>query len=215
MNKIILLLISASIPFFAAADETAPKHIISIGTNGLGWSGIGNVLDWDKNKSSGIKDQSTSNGTIALNYNYVFKNQMMVGANIYYESNKSETKLASGDKITDESMTSTFSVSVGYNFNQDIFNSWWLKGSIGSGGIKTETTDTTANPEKTKSDIGLSFVAFEGGKRISLDSWGLKNFSYSPSIAVASARFDKDADDIGLESSVSVTLNVIKFDIAF
>jgi hypothetical protein len=48
-----------------------------------------------------------------------------------------------------------------------------------------------------------------------LDSWGLKNFSYSPSIAVASTTFDEDAGDVGLESSVGVTLNVLKFDIAF
>jgi hypothetical protein len=215
MKKILVFVLAISVPFFAAADETAPKHIISIGTNGLGWSAVGNVFEWDKNKSSGIKDQNTGNGTIALNYNYVFKNQMMVGANIYYESDKSETKLASGDKINKDSMTSTFSVSVGYNFNEDIVNSWWLKGSIGSGGTKIKRTDTTATPEKTKSDIGLNFVALEGGKRISLDSWGLKNFSYSPSIAVASTTFDEDAGDVGLESSVGVTLNVLKFDIAF
>ena len=83
------------------------------------------------------------------------------------------------------------------------------------GSIKSETEDTTETPPKTDSDIGVSFVTIEGGKRFSFDSLGLKNFTYSPSIAITSASYSDDAKDAGLESSTSVQLNVLKFDILF
>ena len=106
-------------------------------------------------------------------------------------------------------------LSVGYNFNEDFYNSWWLKGFLGSGVLKNVTEDSSKSPTKTTSDVGVNFVTFEFGKRFSLNSWGLKNFSYSPSIAIISAKYNKDADDIGLKTSSSAQLNVLKFDILF
>lgn len=215
MKKLLVAVLVSSFSLVALAEGTQPKHIISVGTDGLGWSGLGNKFEWDKDKASGVKDQDSSNGTLALNYNYVFSNRVMVGAELYYENEKSETKYTSGDKESEETTTTSLALSVGYNFNDDLFNSWWIKGSLGGGSIKSETEDTTATPAKTDSDIGVSFFTIEGGKRFSFDSWGLKNFSYSPSIAITSATYSDDADDAGLETSSSVQFNVLKFDILF
>ncbi len=213
MKKLLVAALVTSFSFVALA-QTQPKHMISVGTDGLGWSGLGTKFDWDKDKT-GVKDQETSNGSLALNYNYIFSNRVMIGAEIFYEMDKTETKYTTGDKKTDEMTSSTLALSVGYNFNEDLFNSWWLKGSIGGGTLETETKDTTKTPQKSDSEIGVGFITIEGGKRFSMDSWGLKNFSYSPSIAITSASYDEDADDVGLDSSVTVQLNILKFDILF
>jgi len=214
MKKLLVAVLASSFSLVALAEGTQPKHIISVGTDGLGWSGLGNKFKWDEDKS-GVKDQDSSNGSLALNYNYVLPNRIMLGAELIYENEKSEIKYTSGDKETSETTTSSLALSVGYNFNEDLFNSWWVKGSLGGGSIKSETEDTTETPPKTDSDIGVSFVTIEGGKRFSFDSLGLKNFTYSPSIAITSASYSDDAKDAGLESSTSVQLNVLKFDILF
>ncbi len=214
MKKLLVVFLVSSFSHVALAEGTQPKHIISVGTEGLGWSSLGNKFDWDKDKS-GIKDQESSNGELALNYNYVFSNRVMIGAELSYSMNKSENENDSGDKETEESTTSSFALSVGYNFNEDLFNSWWIKGSLGEGSIKTETEDTTETPAKEESDIGVSFFTIEAGKRFSFDSWGLKNVSYSPSIAITSATYSGDADDAGLETSSSAQFNILKFDILF
>ena len=214
MKKFLVAVLASSFSLVSFAKGTQPKHVISIGTDGLGWSGVANNFKWDKDKS-GVKDQDSSNGTLILNYNYVFSNHVMIGAELNYEMDKSEIKDTAGDKITEEETTSSLALSIGYNFNEDLFNSWWIKGSLGSGSLKTEIKDTTATPQKTESDIGTNFFTIEAGKRFSFNSWGLKNFSYSPSIAFTSAKYDDDADDAGLESSTTVQLNILKFDILF
>ena len=213
MKKLLVAAVVLSFSFVALA-QTQPKHIISIGTDGLGWSGLGTKFDWDKDKS-GVKDQDFSHGNLALNYNYVFSNRVMIGAELFYEMDKNETKYDNGRKVTDETTASSFALSVGYNFNEDVFNSWWIKGSIGGGSIETEEKDTANTPQKSDSDIGVQFVSIEIGKRFSFDSWGLKNFSYSPSILVGSSTYDEDADDAGLDSSGTFQINILKFDILF
>jgi hypothetical protein len=176
---------------------------------------LSNLFDWNQSKTGGVHDQKSNVTKFNLNYNYILPNQMMVGLEFSYDNETIETKYASSKKITTEALTSTFALSVGYNFNEDFYNSWWLKGFLGSGVLKNVTEDSSKSPEKTTSDVGLNFVTFEFGKRFSLNSWGLKNFSYSPSLAIISAKYNKDADDIGLKTSSSAQLNVLKFDILF
>lgn len=139
----------------------------------------------------------------------------MIGAELFYEKSKEETKYTDGHKETDETTTSSLAFSLGYNFNEDLYNSWWIKASLGGGSMEFESKDTSSSPQKSEADIGVGFFIFEVGKRFSFDSWGLKNFSYAPSIAVMSASYDDDADDAGLESSTSVRFDILKFDILF
>ena len=139
----------------------------------------------------------------------------MIGAELYYDMDKSEIKYSSGDKEENESKTSSLALSVGYNFNEDLSNSWWIKASIGGGTIETETKDTRSTPQKEEAEIDVEFFTVEAGKRFSLKSWGLQNFSYSPSIAFMGAAYGDDADDAGLERSGSVQFNILKFDILF
>ena len=199
----------------AYAQSTQPHHLVSVDTDGLGWSGLNNLFDWDKSKSGNVSDQKSDIGKLKFNYSYILENRLMLGFALTYEKETIETKFANGTKKTDDSLNSTFAVSVGHNFNQDIFNSWWIKGFLGAGQIKNETEDTSATPTKTTTDTGVSFVSLEFGKRFNLDSWGLRNASYSPSLAVTSSTFSKDAKNIGLGRAGSAQLNLIKFDILF
>lgn len=213
MKKLLAVALLSSLSFTALA-ENQPKHIISIGTDGLGWSALGTKYDWNKGKS-GVKDQDSSNGSLALNYHYVFPSRVMLGAELFYEMDKTETKFTDDHKETEENSVSSFAISLGYNFNEDLNNSWWIKASLGAGTIESENKDTSATPQKTKREYDVSFFTIEGGKRFSFDSWGLKNFSYSPSIAITSASYGEDADDVGLDKSTHVQLNILKFDILF
>ena len=207
MSHFLLLIIASlfSVSAFASTDQ--PKHIISIGTDGLGWSGLTTFFDYNKSKS-GIKNSETSGGSLKLNYNYVFASRMMVGGDLYFDNEKNVTKSASGTKTTNETTLSTIAMSVGYNFNEDLFKSWWIKTLIGVGSVQEEIPGN-------KTDNGISFITIEGGKRFSFETWGLQNLSYAPSVAVTSAAYSKDAEDNGLNSSTTVQINILKFDILF
>ncbi len=216
MMKLLSLIVFTFVSFSVfSADSAQPHHAISLDSDGLGWSGLRNLFNWDDSKTAGIKDQNSSIGKLYLNYNYILENRVMVGLQLEYDKESIETKYASGRKKTQDDLNSSLAVSVGYNFNEDLFNSWWIKGFIGSGKINSESTDSSASPTTTKTDINVGFVTMEAGKRISLSSWGLKNFSYSPSLAITSASYSNDAKSVGLKSSTSARLNLIKFDIVF
>ena len=207
MSHLLLLLVASLFSLSAFASTDQPKHIISIGTDGLGWSGLTKFVDYNKRKSE-FKDSETSGGSLKLNYNYVFASRVMVGGDLYFESEKNVTKSASGTKTTKETTLSTIALSVGYNFNDDLFKSWWIKTLIGVGSVQEEIPGN-------KTDNGISFITIEGGKRFSFATWGLQNFSYAPSLAVTSAAYSKDAEDNGLNSSTTVQINILKFDILF
>ena len=207
MSHLLLLIVASLFSLSAFASTDQPKHIISIGTDGLGWSGLTTFFDYNKPKS-GIKNSETSGGSLKLNYNYVFASRLMVGGDLYFDNEKNVTKSASGAKTINETTLSTIAVSVGYNFNDDLFKSWWIKTLLGVGSVQTEISNS-------KTDNGISFITIEGGKRFSFATLGLQNFSYAPSIALTSAAYSKDAEDNGLNSSTTVQINILKFDILF
>jgi opacity protein-like surface antigen len=207
------LILGASLLVMASSvlAQDQPKHIISIGTDGFGWSGLGQVFEWDKDES-GIKEHKYSEGSLKLNYSYVFESRFMLGFELSNETSKNEQEDTAGDKTTDETTTSEIGVSIGYNFNQDIYRSWWIKGALGSGKYKNETKEAGV---KTDFEYGYTSFTISGGKRVSLESWGLKNLSYNPSIAITSAKISGDAEDAGLETARQVKLEIIKFDVLF
>ena len=207
MSHLLILIAASLFSFSAFASTDQPKHIISFGSDGLGWSGLTTFFDYNKPKS-GIKNSETSGGSLKLNYNYVFASRVMVGGDLYFDNEKNVTKSASGTKTTNETTLSTIAMSVGYNFNEDLFKSWWIKTLIGVGSVQEEIPGN-------KTDNGISFITIEGGKRFSFATLGLQNFSYAPSIAVTSAAYSKDAEDNGLNSSTTVQINILKFDILF
>jgi len=210
MKKLIcsaLLLCSFSV----FAQEEQPKHIISIGTNGFGWSGVATIFDWDKDES-GIKDHDVTKGNLSLNYSYVFPNRFMIGAFIETESSDSEMKGVNGNKVENRENATEIGIGVGYNFNEDVFNSWWIQAIVAAGSSKEETKDSSG---KDKFEYDYSAFYLKLGKRINLESWGLKNISYNPTITFASAKVSGDAEDAGLERMSQVSLEIIRFDILF
>lgn len=211
MKKLLVAVLASTFSVMALADENQPKHIISIGTEGFGWSGLARTYDWDKDKS-GVKDHEYTESNLNLNYNYVFPNRLMLGAELSVETAESESKNTAGDKTTNESRETEVGLSIGYNFNEDVYNSWWIKAVLASGKSFEESKDSSG---KEEFDYGYSAFYIRGGKRINLDSWGLKNVSYNPSISLASAKASGDAEDLGLENMTQVQLDFIRIDILF
>lgn len=209
--RFIILILSLMISTIALAEGDQPKHIFTIGTDGFGWSGLATTFDWDKEKS-GVEENTYSEGNLKLNYSYVFLNRLMLGAEIMVKTEESEAKDTAGNKETSEESTTEFGISLGYNFNEDLFNSWWIKGTLGSGDFESKEEDSTST---TELEYGYTSFTLSVGKRISLDSWGLKNFSYNPSIAFTSGTVSGDAEDAGLEKFSHLKLEIIKVDILF
>lgn len=189
-----------------------PRHIISISTDGFGWSGLAQVFNWDKDDSN-IDSHETTDGEIKLNYNYVLATRFMIGAELISETSTSEIKNTLNQKIKSESKETEFGISLGYNFHDDLLNSWWTKISIGSGSSYTYTKDSTGS---TDEDIKYGYFGLALGKRFNLKSWGTKNISYNPTISIKSASFTgSDAKDVGLESAGEFKIDLIKIDILF
>lgn len=220
MRKILtigLVALSFSTTGFAqeAAETTEsvdqPHHIISIGTEGFGWSGLSRTYDWNQSKS-GIKDHEESEGNINLNYSYVFPSRLMLGVEVTSKTQESTIKETNGDKTKSKSSETEAGISLGYNFNDDVYNSWWLKAVVATGKYKEDTDTPTSS-----SELDYSYTAFyiRGGKRISLDSWGLKNVSYNPSISLASYSVSGDAKKLGLKGVSQLQLDLIRIDILF
>lgn len=209
MKKFVVAL--ACVVAGSAFAQDKSHHVISIGTEGFGWSGAGNVFKWDKDES-GVKDHTSSQGALKLNYNYVFDSGLMIGGQIDSETSKSEIKRTDDTKTESESSDTSLGLSVGFNFNDDISRSWWVMGTIGSGKSEEEVKDEDG---KTNFDYDYTFFTLSAGKRISLESWGLKNVSYNPSISFTSATAGGDAEDDGLESLSQFALEIIKVDIVF
>lgn len=208
------LVIAGLLALTCSANAADSNHLISIGTDGFGWSGAANVLKWDEEKS-GIKDNKESSGSLEFNYAYIFDNGFMLGVSVSNETEKDETKVTTGEKITEESSDTSLAIVLGYNFSQNLNESWWIKSYLGTTSAESETKDGTdpTNDNKVKGDG--SIFALEVGKRFTLSKWGLSNVTYSPSIRYSSTSFGGDFKDAGLESRTGFELNVLKFDVLF
>lgn len=210
MKKLVLaFVLLSSVSAYAQSEQ--PKHLISVGADGFGWSGIGGIFDWDKDES-GVKKHESSQSKLMLNYAYILPNRIMIGAFVSSETNESTIKMTDGSKTKSEDASTEIGLGLGYNFNEDLYNSWWIQAIISSGKMVDETKDSSG---KDKSDNKYSAFYLKLGRRISLDSWGLKNISYNPTITLGSAKYSGDLNDSGLDRGSQFQLEIIKFDILF
>ncbi len=214
MRMFVIIGLATALGSANAQDAAAPKHLISVGTGGPGWSGSSSIAKWDKDKSS-IKDDESSEGELSLNYSYILPNRLMIGGMISAENEKTKTNYTTGDKVESESSTSMIGVGIGYNFNEDLYNAWWVSGYVGVGDAKIKETSTFSDPEVTETKGSFTFTTIEFGKRFSFNALGIKNISYSPSLSFTGASYGGDAKDDGLESLSVVSLNIIQFDVLF
>lgn len=210
MKKLVPVLAVLAVTSAFAAEQ--PRHIVSFGINGFGWSGAASVFDIDEDKNQ-LKDQESTESELSLNYSYVFPTRFMVGGELRAARETSESKFQDGTKIESEASDTSLGVSLGYNFNENLYESWFLEGTLAVGSIESETKET--GEAKVDSDSSYTQVKLEFGKRLSFSSWGIQNFAYTPSIEISAYTFGDDAEDAGLDSATQVTLNILKFDVLF
>ena len=211
MMKFLVLALLATFSVSAFSRNTQPRHIVSIGTDGLGWSGLKKTYKWDEDKS-GVSDHTNSESSIKLNYNYVFNNRWMVGGEFSSESSSTTITPTSGTDIKTDTAETSLGLSVGYNFSYNYCCAWWIKGTLGTGTSSDKTVDSTGTDE-TK--FGYSFYALTVGKRFSIELFGLKNFSYSPAITMTSAKMTGSTHSDGLNSASELKLDILRLDILF
>ena len=212
MKKLLMAILALGIAHsaFAQTESSQPKHIISIGSQGFGWSGIGRAFDVSKSKS-GRKDYTESDSNFNFNYSYVFASRWMIGGEVESTGSTVEYKKTAGGKYKQETSDASIALTGGFNFNEDLFNSWWIQAALGSGNFYQKTKDTTTDKYK----YGYGYFSLRGGRRISLKSWGLANVSYNPSIDLTSTSFGGDRKDDGIKGSGSLAFHLVKIDILF
>ena len=205
--KKVLIAMSALLAVNVCQASENTKHLVSIGTEGLGWSGTAENYKTGKN----IDSAKTSEGSLQLNYAYLFENKFMAGLEIGSKTTGIEVKTTAGDKSTIDTATTRYALNAGYNFNDDFFNSWWVQVAYGAINKKTETKTTS----KVTDENDATGFSLRVGKRFSFAGLGLNNITYSPSISYSSKTWTGDNADLGFDKSAELQLNVLKFDILF
>ncbi len=188
------------------------KHLVSVGTKGVG-------LDWtmqadDYKKSSGTKKEDSNDLNLSANYRYVMPNNVMFGAGLEYTNDSSKEKLVGGGSNKSSSTTQLINLNAGYNFGSDLSNAAFGLVRYTMGNINSKDKDAGQPSEKSKSRV--SGFGLEVGKRFSLASWGLTNLTYAPSISYDMWSWGGDAKkDGGLKTTTVTALNIVKFDVLF
>ncbi|HXH73519.1 MAG TPA: hypothetical protein VNJ08_01040 [Bacteriovoracaceae bacterium] len=210
MKKLLVLSMFVFVASASAADNT--RHIISMGSDGFGWSGVGEQFKWDKSKNTSDNVEE-SEGSLELNYLYLMRNRMMVGGEISYATEKIVVKDVNDDIIKSEEDKASIGLSVGYNFADNLMESWWIKGTLARVTQENKLKRTAMSP--VRNDVSGNALKFALGKRFNLANFNLLNIAYAPSIELSSVKYGSSADDMGLDSSTEVTINFIKFDLLF
>jgi len=181
-----------------ATSSSTPHHLFMISTDGLG----GKLESSKYDPGTGESTKESAQG-IRLNYHYIFESSFMLGFEL--SAAHSVEKYGTLERTTNET-NALFSL--GINFNEDFYNSWYLRAMAGK-----EFYKSTTDGAQTKAD---SFdLGAELGKRFSFGMDKYKNISYSPSISIKRAVVNNDN---GLDTKPLMTIwsiDLLKFSVLF
>lgn len=215
MKKLVLIAMVAS--FATSAFAQNGKGMVEL--NGCLDNGRCDTLDYrnlsnDENELNGsaLEDADEEQSSVALNYNYLFTDNL--GAGLKYMS---QTSTVDGDVATDdfENNTSTIGVNVFWNFD----------GGWESGYVALRYDMTTGEKTEDKVQIGTvteevgidtkNAITLEAGKRMKMGKiFGLA-LLYSPSVSYTSTATEFQHSEQDDESETELRLNVANFAMAF
>jgi hypothetical protein len=164
------------------------------------------------NVTGGSGHDNTSN--LAINYAYAVTDALQVG--VLYK----KFKATSGDdlQLSDDGRggdQTTMGVQVIWNFANKLTDTSYVAVHYDMLNSKETDLDSDGN-DIADNDFKTNTLGLEYGHRFSLGTLGGMNFNYSPSATLAFAKTNGgDTDVIDDQSTTSVTLNFVKFDVLF
>lgn len=202
--------------FSSSAWALGYRHLISFGTNGLGWSGA--VEDIDTKSSSDYKQIKYFYENVGINYAYLINQRIQLG--VFFQSTQEEHKFIRRDNhtSTSELNTDVFGFFSLYNFSDEISDSYYGGVAFSVFNSEEENSHDLSESEGKKpfelDDTGNTYeLVF--GKRINLKRWNIEHLSFSPQISIYYRTHAKDFNDQKTENGVGIKFWPIKFDFLF
>lgn len=206
---LVLVLFSSSV----FADDY--RHQVSMGRNGLGWSGSYESMDTNSRSSFGSVTRIFTD--LGINYAYRF-NRFQVGAFYQKTSDEHDFKGRGSGSAPVLVETETYGIFTLYNFSDDISSAWFAGLSIGLHKYTEEISKDFSDAEnKAAFELDDSGATYEVlvGKRFSLEKWEIKHITFAPMASIFGKSHGKDFDDQEVESGIGLSLQPIRFDVLF
>lgn len=209
-----LLLCSLILTFTALADDS--KHMVSLGRNGMGWSGSYESID-GKSRSP-FDDAKHVLSNLGLNYAYRLGSNLQLGG--FYQVLHDEYRFykKGGGESYAEVDTDIYGIFALYNFSTDFTRSFYLGATVSYFSMAEENshnwTETEGKAPFELDDEGESYELIFG-KRFSFSNWGIEHLTFSPSVSFYLRNHSKDFDDQKMKPGRGVSFQLIKFDFLF
>lgn len=196
------------------ADE--PKHMVSFGRNGLGWSGA--IENMETRSNSIFRGVDYLLNDLALNYAYRINSRIQLGG--FYEGSHTEYKFkrkggGSSTSSIEENRAGLFAL---YNFDDDINDSWYAGYSYSVTSYEEENSaDFQTSEGKGPFELDNLTQSHELilGKRFSLRGFKVDNLSYSPQVRALYRSHGKDFDDQDVGRGAGFSFQPVRFDLLF
>lgn len=209
------LCLGALILISTANASEAPRHMVSFGTNGLGWSGASEEID--TNKRSPFKSVDYFLNNLSLNYAIRLFSHLQLGA--FYQNYEDEYEFHhSNGKSKSALQHSKYGTFLLYNFSKNLTESFYLGAAFSFFNTEEENShDFTEAEGKAPFELDDEGQTYEFiiGKRFSLESFGIKHITYSPMVSFYHRQHGKDFDDQGARKGKGIFLQILKFDVLF
>jgi hypothetical protein len=210
--KFILILFIAASKNCISAEY---RHMISFGTQGLGWSGAAEKIHSDSGSDFDGIEYLFHN--IGLNYAYRLTSRLQLGG--FYQAVHQEYRFKTANDVSrSENKSNSIGLFGIYNFSDELTNTFFLGLSIANFRMQEENShDILVAESKNPFELDDSGVTYELilGKRFTLKKWGIEHLTFSPQGSVYHRTHGKDFSDQRSKEGVGLTLQVIKFDLLF
>lgn len=212
--KVLLILLIAFFSFKSFGDE--PRHMVSFGSNGLGWSGAKEEIE--TTHRSAFKSVDHFLDQLAINYAVRLFSHLQLGA--FYQNSVSEYEFQKrGNGQSQSKLKNTeFGFFVLYNFSKKLSQSFYLGAALSFFNVEEENShDFTEAEGKAPFELDDEGRTYEilFGKRFSLEGIGIKNITYAPQVSAYLRRHGKDFADQKARNGRGIALQILKFDLLF
>lgn len=212
MKKILALFVLA---FTLTAHADDYKHIVTVGSNGFGWSGASEKMETNSRSVFADVDYFLSN--IGLNYGYRLNKRIVLGG--FFLNHQNEYKFNTPNSSASVKKNTTI---VGlytlYNFSDTLPSAWYAGFSASHFNIAEETSHNAAIAEGKNpfelDDAGEMYEIFVG-KRFPLTKWNIEHLTYAPQIGIYTRTHGRDLDDQDVKKGYGYTFQPVRFDFLF
>ena len=211
IGALLILFITSS---YAQSSEY--RHMVSLGTAGLGWSGAAERQS--SRSGSNFKSADYFLIDFSINYAYRLTDRFQLGAFLQSSHEEHKFNKKGGGSAPTELEVNTYGLFGLLNFSDDITNSYYLGLGLSFFSYEEETShdfeDSEGKAPFELDDIGTTYeLVF--GKRWDLKHWQIAHITFAPQIGIYHRTHGKDFDDQKVGNGTGLSFKPIKFDVLF